>query len=511
LTANPYSLEALRDGAWHYLTGRAVTAALTFTIQLTLVRLLAIDAYGQYAALLASFELALVLAAFGLNWGAVRYVPEYRLKGTYAQTRRFIDRLLRVRVAGLLGAAALWLVLSPWALPGVGGDDPWAVRLMVAALIVMEGLSLFVRDCLLGTLLQQKAARTANVARQLCWVALLGAIAVVGQRHLFAVLVTELAASALGLVIGVRGLREGLRQAMADARGAAGWAEPSNRDLWAICSRIYASDLLSMVASGQTLAILTQRIAGNEVAAVYGFLRVLLNKLSRYLPASLLFSLIQPKLTASYVEGGGMPALARNANLVGKTSLLALMPVIITVAIAGDEVMALLSGQRFTGTGWLLAIALIHMIPGSQGLLLFTVAVVAGRPGLPTIAMATSLIALPIAWVGFQLGWGVWAPVVAQLVSSVVIVGTLMVLLSRHTAYSARGSGMASASGLALLAMAPALVVLVLMPGVSLVERSLLAAAGVLLFALMVWFLRIVGTHERETINRLVGRRILPV
>jgi O-antigen/teichoic acid export membrane protein len=510
LTSPAYSLEALRSGAWHYLSGRAVTAALTITIQLTLVRLLAVDAYGQYAALLASMELAIILGAFGLNWGAARFVPEYRLKATYGQAHRFIARLLAWRIGGLVAASGLWLAVAAWVLPAVGGADAWIVRSLLAALIVVEGLSLFVRDTLLGALLQQKTARAANILRQASWIALLGVLWSWGTTTLMAVLVTELMASAIGLAVGWRGLRRGLRSGMAKAQGAAAWSEPTSREIWTMCSRVYASDLLGMIASAQTLAILTQRIAGNDVAALYGFLRVMLNQVSRYLPATLLFSLIQPKLTASYVEGGGMPALARNANLVGKTSLVVLMPIIIVTAVAGDAVLTLLSGHRFTGTGWLLFVALLHKVPGSQGQLLMTVAVVSGHAGMSTAAMASSLVALPLALIGLLAGLGVWAPVVAQLVGTLLVISVLMALLWRKAGYSPRGSGLLKISFAAMVAAIPVAAASRLLPQDPFVPFAA-ATLGVFFYLVVLWRLQAVSQSERQLFNRVVGRRVFPI
>lgn len=40
MSAHPYSAAALRRGAWHLLSGKAVSGLLTFTILLVLVRLL---------------------------------------------------------------------------------------------------------------------------------------------------------------------------------------------------------------------------------------------------------------------------------------------------------------------------------------------------------------------------------------------------------------------------------------------------------------------------------------
>jgi O-antigen/teichoic acid export membrane protein len=510
LSSQAYSGDALRRGAWHYLTGRAITAILTLTIQLSLVRLLVVDEYGQYVTLLAGFEIAIVLAAAGLNWGVTRFVPEYRIKASYDQARRFISRLLRYRMSGVGASAVLWLLLSPLLLPDVGGANPWLARGLIAGLIVVEGLSLFVRDNLLGALLLQRTARAANISRQLAWAVLIGVIAVGGHGNLVAVLITELVASAVGLAVGWRGLRNGLLREMAGQQARDGWAEPTRRDLWETCSRIYGSDLLGLVVSTQVLAVMTQRLAGNDAAALFGFIRVLLTQLSRYMPASLLYSLIQPKLAASFVDGGGMPALSRNANLINKISLLALMPVVIAVAIGGEHVLSFLSGHRFDHTGGLLFVAMLQLIPSGQGLLLMTVTVVSGHARYSPMALGVSLVALPIAYAGLKAGLGVWAPLAAQMVSNVLIVGTLIVLLSRGAGYSYRNSGLHKTTIAAASALLPAIALQQLV-SLQPIGMVVMVAASVTLFGAVFLFVGGLPREERLMINQVLGRRIIPV
>ena len=92
MSASPYSSDVLKRSALHFLTGKAISAALTFLIVLWLVRLLPVAEYGAYVTLVAGMELTFGLSGLGLSWMAVRYLPEYRLHAKGVELSRLATR-----------------------------------------------------------------------------------------------------------------------------------------------------------------------------------------------------------------------------------------------------------------------------------------------------------------------------------------------------------------------------------------------------------------------------------
>ena len=505
MAGSPYSMESLRRGAWHYLSGRAISAVLTIAIQLWLVRLLSISDYGIYITLQAGLGLGFVFAGMGLHWVVARYVPAYRLGASAAQTRRFVWRISGYRLVALLAVAVAWLfsarVFPDWiALDTSRG----AVILLLSALLVVQGMGAFLLDSVLAALVQQHIARTSQIARQLCWLALLGVATWYGGGSLVHVLMAELVASSLGLVIAMVGLRAELRAAEQDVASPNDWKDPTPREIWHTCSRIYAADLLSLFSGVQVLTLLLQRFAGNEAVGLFGFLCVLHSQLSRYLPANLLFSLIQAKLAASYFDGGGMPELARNANLAGKMSLFVLMPIIAITAISGEALIDVLSGGRFPQTGLLFFTTMLAMIPGSQGHLVYTVAVVSGHTQLCTIASLTGLLTFPLMWSLLQFNLGAWAAVISMVVSDLLVVGVLTVALSVRTSYRMEFNVLTKLGISALIAWVCA----TLVPPHTSAWLSIVSMSAVVLIAYgaAVFFLKPFTLLERTRLRKIFGR-----
>jgi hypothetical protein len=172
-----------------------------------------------------------------------------------------------------------------------------------------------------------------------------------------------------------------------------------------------------------------------ETTALFGFLANLYAQIYRYLPATLLFSLIRPKLVASYIGEGGMAQLTRNANLAGKISLFILMPLLVCVWLTGNELVSLLSGGKFTQAGYYFGCMLLGLIPLSQRQTLETVVVASGHGHLCVRCSALGILVLPLAYWLFETGQGLWSPVLAMITSQAIFNVTLIVAMGTSTSY----------------------------------------------------------------------------
>lgn len=498
-----YSAPALKRATWQFLTGKALSATLTFIILLWLVRLLPLAEYGAYVVLIAGTELGFALAGLGFPWLAARYLPDYRLHAGGSTLTRLCRRLilwqmLAFVVLAIVIVAVLDIYLT-WAELSAHRTAAW----FALALLVFEGLARFLREGLMAPLMLQTQARLSLVLRQLVFLAVIAALAYAGQADLVWVLAAEAFASVLGLLIAgiaiTRHLHK-LREQVAEP----GWQEPRMVEQWRIALRMHAANIVTLAYGPQVFLNLIQRALGAEAAALFGFIRVLSDQVARYLPALLLFTVLRPKLMASHLQGS-MPAMTWQVNLVGKLSLFVLLPIIVLVALIGDTLVSLLSGSKFTEGGSYLLGLLLALVPFSQRQLIETVAVAAGRAGLCTLGAVLGMLALPLMLLLLEMGFGLWAPVLAILFGQIIFNATVLTGLFR-IGYKADWHGAAKLAVSAAVAWFVAAWALH-------IERSAIFLVAVCLLAMVVfvvlaWQTRAFTTLERQRMDNLLGRRL---
>ena len=499
-----YSGGAVRRAAWQFLSGKAASALLTFVILLWLVRLLPVAEYGAYVVLIAGTELGFAVGGLGLAWLAARDLPDYRLHADGPTLIRLCWRLLIWQALALVvlvaaAAAALDAYLT-WA--GLAGRGPAAG--IALALLVMEGMGRFLREGLMGPLMLQGQARASLILRQAVFLVGIATLSFNGEASLIAVLLAEAGAAVLGTLATGLLLAWHLRTLRAH-EVSPGWRAPRLTEQWRMALRMYGAHVITMAYGPQVFLNLVQRALGAEAAALFGFLRILQEQVARYLPATLLFTVLRPKLMASYLQGG-MGALARQANLAGKLSLVALIPLILVAALAGDALLELLSGQRFTAGGAYLLGLLLVLLPFSQRQLLETVAVAAGRPGLCVLGSALGLAALPLMPALLEVGLGLWAPVLAMLFGQLVFNATVLTGLKK-TGYQTDWEAAVRLAASALLAGLVASGVLFLRQGLAWHVFAVFVAVS--LFFALAWWLGVFTQSERQSIDYLMGRRLL--
>jgi hypothetical protein len=269
---------------------------------------------------------------------------------------------------------------------------------------------------------------------------------------------------------------------------------------------MYLARLLTLVSSPQAFALLVQRYLGAEAAAVFGFLRSLYEQLGGYLPANLLFSLVQPKLVASYVGGGGIRELGRNANLAGKLSLFTLMPLVAFAALSGDSLIMLASGGKFAGTGLLFFGFMLALIPFSQRLLIETVALTANSSVLCTFASLSGVVILPIVYGLILAGAGLWSPVIGLGLSYLVFNFIVLYCLTRRCGYAVDSRGLYKLVCAALVAyLGGALFPIGETGWIALGVHAVLIGS---LYLAAAWYLKPFEESERSRLNGLLNRRV---
>lgn len=509
MTGSPYSGAALRRSGLHFLTGRAVSGLLSFAVLLTLVRVLPARDYGVYATLLAWLELSVAIAGLGIPWIGSRFVPEYRLYASGVQLGRFCRRLLSWVGASLALTVIVMGAILPLYLQQAGLDAYVPVALLYLVAILADGWTRLATSSVLDPLMQQKLVRSVLALRQACSLGgLLALIAMQPAVSLMQVVIVEAVAAALGLAVLFFGLRRHLAVPL-ERDGSDDWTEPATKSMWRAGLQMYGSHLFTLLYSPQLLITLVTRILGAEAAAVFGFLRALHDQVAKYLPATLLFSLLRPRLVAGYMTSRDAGELNRSANLAGKISLFVLMPLIAFIAVAGEPLVGWLSGGRLPDTGWLLLGFALALIPLSQRQLLETVAVATGHSRLCLLASAAGILVLPVFLGGIAAGFALWSAVAAVGFGQLLFNGTVVAGLKRVIGYRIDVGGALKLG----LGSALACVVGTLVPvhGLESMPLSLGAQATVVLatFLAAALWIQPFDRVERARLNGFLKRRVV--
>lgn len=500
----PYSGDMLRRAAWHFLSGKFVSGLLTLAILLTLVRVLEVQEYGGYVTLIAAGELVYGLCGLGFPWVAARYIPEYRLHASLASLRALIWQLLGWQIGMLFAAVVVGLLIQPF-LRWTVLDVTMLVSVVWLALILTEGAARFVCEALLAPLLQQGIARSSLIGRQVVFLVALVGIATLDKVSLENVLAFEVAAASIGLLVALVGLKWHLNSLNGTLTSGDDRMLPLRR-LWRTALPMYGADLLSLCYSPPVFLMLIQRFLGAEATAAFGFLRSLYEQAARYLPATLLFSVIRPKLVASYVDARSGLELSRNANLAGKISLFVLMPVLAFAAARGEALVTLLSGGRFPHTGSLFLGFMMVLIPLSQRQLLETVAVASGHGTLCMFAAVVGALGIPVGLFAFYIGAGLWAGIAALGIGQLLLVLFLAGSMQRLIGYQPDAGGLLR---LIVAAFAGASTAVLLDTGMPPMIDLLITAALVLaVFLVAAWVVKPFTELERRRVNRLIGRSL---
>jgi O-antigen/teichoic acid export membrane protein len=504
MSDSPYSGSAVKRSAGHFLIGKVVSALLTLTILLWLVRLLTVPEYATYISLVAGLEITISIAGIGLPWIEARYLPEFRLHAPKALLMRFVAQLIQCQIGVLLlVAVSAWLCLD-WLLLKMEMAAYLEAAQLYVLMLVVDGSGRRLRDGILSALLQQKLSQISLVTRNLLFVMALGVLAYLEEINLVHVIEAELLASFMGVLISLIGLWRHLR--LIEVNENPDWIVPKWSQMWAVARNMYFSLQITQVYSTQVFILVIRYSLGAEATAIFGFLCNLYVQTFNYLPAILLFGLIRPKLVASYVGNGGIAELTRNANMVGKFSLFVLMPLLVFSCLAGEELVAWLSGDKFPHTGFYLAGFFCALIPASQRQILETVAVVTGNSHLCNYAAVLGIFTLPITYGLIQIGFDLWGPIIALTLGSLIFCSTILRGIAKKTQYHADFAGfcrMVSSAAIAYLAS-----LLILFPEQSWWWIIVVGALACSVFLLAAAIIKPFSDAERSLINHFIKRNL---
>lgn len=500
---HPYSLARARRSLMHFGIGKVASAGFGLVSLILAVRLLSPADYGTYVALIAVLEIFYLVTGLGLSTVAQRYVTEHRIKSHPVHFRRFVIRILLLRLLyALLGAMAL-LAAADFLLQLCAIELASEVQWIFGALLVFGSGTRYL-DEILPALLLQAYTQGLLVAGNIARVLVLGTAAMLGAGFGYGeLLLTELLISILTLLGGASLL---WRYLAIDRLLSGGDAPHENPLMWRVALRFYLVQLFGQVYGPNAMKLLLSRVLGLAQTAAFGFCQALVDMIRNYLPAYLLATWVRPLMVSRYLERNNLGEISMMANMVFKLSLMGVAPFAAFFSVYGDGFSTWISSGKYSEAGTVLtllsllaALQSLHVVLG-----MFTTTV--ERPGASVIATLACCIALPLAaWLART--WGLAGMAMTMILAECQWIAIVWVLLARDgLRFSLDLHGTAKIIAAALVAAAA-------MQGVSgfvgMGATTLLPLALATLIVLGVAaLLKPFRGTERELIGRLIPSRL---
>lgn len=356
-----YSKQAVRRSLVHFGFGKAAGAVVGLLTLLLIVRVLPVEDYGLYVALVGYLEIFNVVSSFGLAAMSEKLIPELRSRGDEVVLAAVIRRLVFLRVmavglASLLAVSVVLLLHGPMQLGGLT-----TVLLLFQMVVAFETVARFC-ETIFDSLLLQGLAQISLLCRTVVRLVLLAVVWQQGSHiALRDWLPYEAAAYGVGVVVSVFLLLRRVPRASPGATAGEGL-----RGHWGMAGNVYASQVIASLVGIDVVKIVVWKTAPSVEAAAFGFCASLAWMVQRYLPSYLLVGMVRPIIVAAVAAGAaGFDRLRHVLAILLKTNLLLMASFGVVLCAAGDPVGSLLSGGKFTETRELLLVMLLFVLSNS--------------------------------------------------------------------------------------------------------------------------------------------------
>lgn len=420
-----YSATRLRRAMTQFIGGRIVQALGQIALVLVLVRVLPVHEFGLYMLVIGLSEMLLLAASLGGVHVARRYLPLLVTRLPMRRLLVFVALLASVHVAVLCSVcASLWLLWpAVSALIGLGEAEAAAAKPALFLVLLLPAMRFACE--MLDSLLEQGKAR------------LVEALAVFGRLSGIGILVLASTSIGIGAVIAVDIVVLGIAMLLAWmlligsllAHGGGGDGEIPWREIARFASCMGPVDVMGSSASPGALRLVLANTLGVVESGLFAFLQSIQNVVGRYLPGTLLRGIVMPVLVARSDTSAGRTTVERGASLFVKSNLMVVAGGSVIIALAGDDLVSLLSGGRFREAGTTLLLMYLGLAVISQRVVIEMVMQITGQVATLRATAALSPIALVVVWM--VSGYGLDAAVIVLIAFASIANGIATTALMR--------------------------------------------------------------------------------
>lgn len=496
-----YSGEKMRGATFHFIGGKSVSAVAGVLSTILIVRGLSKEAYAAYAVMLGFTILIGSLSSAGTQQAAQRYMPEFRVKNEVNQLSHITTWLLIIRISGLVAVLSVMALLIPWLATfflvtnWMGELNLWLIATFT---IVLFGcLTIQLEALLLQRVVKWLTLVLAGVRLGLLTIALLN-----GCFSLWNVIVIDIISQGLVCIVSTFVLYREIHKLPMDKTSGHPGGNLVKR-IVRYCLFNYMREILFTFSGAASNRLIVGKLLAPLQIATYGFAQSLGDTVNRYQPSVMLRNMLMPALIARYATSGDHYQLSLFSNIIYKIGMLLLFPVIIVIALVGNEICSLLSGGKYPDSGWmLLLILLLITVEGHNQILEVHAQSAEENSGMLFAALINSSFLLLALF--FVRRWGVLGLLIARFFGQVARDSFLaLYLVKREIPYSFEWKG---SLRMALCCILPIALIMGTVPKqIGMVGIGIISCVCLMLFFVGVRILKPFSKQERDIVNRALG------
>ena len=376
MTKSPYSKESVRQGVLHYLLGRGLAGLAGFATVILLVRYMDVQSYAGFTALTGLIALSGVCAGLGLDRAISRFIPEAKLERSLKELGNFIWCITSIRLVASLIVCAIFFVL--WEPLLQIFPDVYLTHFPISLIWFVVAETLFQHfSSVLQALIKQKALTLILVVQ---WAGRLLMIAwiVNSYKHInledsiWIMAIPEMAGVFVFFIVILNetNTKKNSAQIKKHSKISAENSWPNWNEIIKMAGHNYGFTLLAAPPQGYFMKMLAAVFLPTQMVAAYGFFISIAERVRQYIPLHLLYNLIEPVMIGNFLQYRDFAALNKRCQLLYKSNLILLIPVLAWVGAAGIFIITTLTGGKYQEYLWLLMVVMLQLTVGSHVVLL---------------------------------------------------------------------------------------------------------------------------------------------
>ena len=402
MTKSPYSKESVRQGVLHYLLGRGLAGIAGFATVILLVRYMDIQSYAGFTAITGLIALSGVCSGLGLDRAISRYIPEAKLERSLKELGNFIWCITSMRLVASLFVCAIFFVL--WEPLLQIFPDVHLTHFPISFIWFVVAETLFQHfSSVLQALIKQKALTRILIVQ---WAGRLLMITWIVNNYkqinledsIWIMAIPEMAGVFVFFIVILNetNTKKKSTEIKIQSKTNAEDNWPNWNEIIKMAGHNYGFTLLAAPPQGYFMKMLAAAFLPTQMVAAYGFFISIAERIRQYIPLHLLYNLIEPVMIGNYLQNRDFAALSNRCQLLYKSNLILLTPVLAWVAAAGIFIITTLTGGKFQEYLWLLMLVLLQLTVGSHVVLLQLILNSIGKSALLVKAGMTALIGMAL-------------------------------------------------------------------------------------------------------------------
>lgn len=345
----------------HFLFGKLLSVVAGLLTTFIFVRQLPPEEYAAYSVLFGLTILVGSIASFLGEPTAERFLPELIVSGQKILLGSVIRLIMWGRLVMIVTVLGIFILAAPY-IAGFFSLDNYIDEIPYWSLsifsIVFFNFTLF----LLEIFAMQRLTKWISIA--VAFVRLGTVIFFISTPiglNLWSVVTVEFVSNGLGCVLAIYTIYRFVKEKTSSGKPPTD-AKYYYKRIYNYSFYNYFRNIVFLLTGEASNRLVVAKYLNADQVATFGFAQSLSSMALRYMPSMFLRNLFRPAMMARYAQNSSSGELTAKANLIFKADSLFLMPVLIWIALAGNEIGALLSDGKYSSVGGNLLILLVIIV-----------------------------------------------------------------------------------------------------------------------------------------------------